>query len=189
MGLTKHCKEPTTLKLTDINREQKSTNITYQNSKVSSACRLKPFAFTNQKGCTIWFTGLCCSGKTTIAFALEKYLIETLNVASYCLDGDNIRHGLNSDLGFTANERTENIRRVGEVAKLFADCGVICLSSFISPYQTDRERVRQNHERKHLRFVEVFVKTPLEVCERRDVKGLYKMARAGQIKGEIVGFD
>lgn len=185
MGLIKQIIEPI-IKLNNSNPEQKSTNITYQNSKVLPIDRFKPFAFRSQKGCTIWFTGLCCSGKTTIAFALEKYLIEIQNIAAYCLDGDNIRHGLNVDLGFSVNERTENIRRVGEVAKLFADCGIVCLSSFISPYQIDREKVRKNHEEKNLRFIEVFVKTPLEVCEKRDVKGLYKLARAGRIKGRIL---
>ena len=116
------------------NKFIKATNITYQKSNVAKEERLKTFACKNQSGCTIWFTGLSCSGKTTISFAIEEYLTKKMNATTYCLDGDNIRHGMNSNLGFSPDDRKENIRRIGEVAKLFADCGVICLSAFISPY-------------------------------------------------------
>ena len=160
----------------------KATNITYQRSNVAQEDRLKTFASRNQSGCTIWFTGLSSSGKTTISFALEEYLVKSKKITTYCLDGDNIRHGLNSNLGFSPADRSENIRRIGEVAKLFSDCGVVCLSAFISPYNQDRQRVREAHEKAGIRFIEVFVKTPLEVCEQRDAKGLYKMAREGKIK-------
>lgn len=116
-------------------QKQKATNITYQKSTVDKRERMATFNFGPQAGCTIWFTGLCSSGKTTLAFALEKYLVEKKGVTAYCLDGDNIRHGLNADLGFSPEDRTENIRRIGQVAKLFADCGIVCLTSFISPYE------------------------------------------------------
>jgi len=116
----------------------KATNITYQKSNVPKEDRLNTFAFKSQAGCTIWFTGLSCSGKTTISFALEEYLVKNKQITTYCLDGDNIRHGLNSNLGFSPEDRTENIRRIGEVAKLFSDCGVVCLSAFISPYNKVR---------------------------------------------------
>lgn len=116
------------------NNVQMATNVTYQKSNVSKLDRLDAFKNKNQAGCTIWFTGLSSSGKTTISFALEEYLVKNKNIATYCLDGDNIRHGLNSNLGFSPSDRTENIRRIGEVSKLFADSGVVCLSSFISPY-------------------------------------------------------
>ncbi len=112
----------------------KATNITYQKSHVLKEDRLNTFSFKNQAGCTIWFTGLSCSGKTTISFALEEYLVKNKQITTYCLDGDNIRFGLNSNLGFSPEDRTENIRRIGEVAKLFSDCGVVCLTAFISPY-------------------------------------------------------
>lgn len=135
-------------------------------------------------GATIWFTGLSCSGKTTLSFALEEYLTRKRHCVAYPLDGDNIRHGLNSNLGFSRDERSENIRRIGEVSKLFADAGIICLSSFISPFAVDRQRVREIHKKSDLHFVEIYVKAPLEVCEQRDVKGLYKKARSGLIKGE-----
>lgn len=160
----------------------KATNITYQKSNVQREDRLNTFSYKNLPGCTIWFTGLSCSGKTTISFALEEYLVKSKNITTYCLDGDNIRHGLNSNLAFSPEDRTENIRRIGEVAKLFSDCGIVCLSAFISPYNKDRQRVREAHEKAGIKFIEVFVKTPLEVCEQRDVKGLYKMARDGKIK-------
>ncbi len=127
---------------------------------------------------TVWFTGLSGSGKSTLAFAVERALID-LGVAAYVLDGDNIRFGLNADLGFSPEDRTENIRRIGEVCRLFSDAGVVVLTAFISPYREDRQRVRDLHAEGD--FVEVFVDTPLEVCEERDVKGLYKKARTGEI--------
>lgn len=116
--------------------KRKATNITYQKSNVLKEERLNTFKASKQSGCTIWFTGLSCSGKTTISFALEELLVKNKQITTYCLDGDNIRHGLNSNLGFSPSERTENIRRIGEVSKLFADCGIICLSAFISPYNS-----------------------------------------------------
>ena len=138
-------------------------------------------------GATLWFTGLSGSGKSTIASALEARLVRR-GVHAYRLDGDNIRHGLNAGLGFTAEDRQENIRRIGEVAKLFADSGCLAITSFISPYRSDRARVRSMHEESGLKFLEVFIDTPLEVCEQRDPKGLYKKARAGEITG-FTGID
>jgi len=131
-----------------------------------------------QKGVVIWFTGLSGSGKSTLAYAVEEKLHE-MGYLTYVLDGDNIRHGLNSDLGFSPEDREENIRRVGEVAKLFADAGVIVMTAFISPYRKDRRRARRLMDEG--RFVEVYCKCGLEVCERRDPKGLYKKAKAGEI--------
>ena len=113
-----------------------SKNIKFEKSRVNVVNRKAAFASPSQPGCTIWFTGLSCSGKTTISFALEEYLIKERNVAAYCLDGDNIRHGLNSNLGFSPDDRSENIRRIGEVSKLFADSGLVCLTAFISPYHS-----------------------------------------------------
>ena len=139
------------------------------------------------RGCTVWFTGLSGSGKSTIAAALERTLVER-GVFAYRLDGDNIRHGLNANLGFSAADREENIRRIGEVARLFADAGAVAITSFISPYRADRARVRALHAASGLPFIEVFVDTPIEVCEARDPKGLYKKARAGQITG-FTGID
>ncbi|OQV18418.1 Bifunctional 3'-phosphoadenosine 5'-phosphosulfate synthase [Hypsibius exemplaris] len=139
------------------------------------------------RGCTIWFTGYSGAGKSTLAFALEDYLCSK-GIPAYVLDGDNIRHGLNSNLGFSPEDREENIRRVAEVARLFADSGVVCITSFISPYLKDRESARKVHEKDGLKFLEIFVDAPLAVCEERDVKGLYKKARAGLIKG-FTGID
>ena len=133
----------------------------------------------------IWFTGLSGSGKSTLAHAVEEKLFEAGHI-SYVLDGDNIRHGLNKNLGFSPEDREENIRRIGEVSKLFADAGVIAMTAFISPYRADRDKARALVEEG--RFVEVFVKVPLDVAESRDPKGLYKKARAGEIK-EFTGID
>jgi bifunctional enzyme CysN/CysC len=138
-------------------------------------------------GATIWFTGLSGSGKSTVAAEVERQLVATGRPA-YLLDGDNLRHGLNADLGFSAEDRTENVRRVGEVARLFADAGVVALVPVISPYRVDRDRARKVHEDVGLPFVEVFVDTPLDLCEERDPKGLYAKARAGEIKG-FTGID
>ncbi|HEY3143541.1 MAG TPA: adenylyl-sulfate kinase [Acidimicrobiales bacterium] len=138
-------------------------------------------------GATVWFTGLSGSGKSTVAVEVERTLIARGRPA-YLLDGDNIRHGLNADLGFSAKDRTENIRRIGEVARLFADAGVIALVPVISPYRVDRDQARRIHEAAGLRFIEVFVDTPIEICEARDPKGLYAKARAGEITG-FTGVD
>ncbi len=156
---------------------QKATNITWHEGHVERKDRNK---LLKQTGATIWFTGLSASGKSTIAFTLEHALIERGHLA-YALDGDNIRHGLNKNLGFSPEDRNENIRRIGEVAKLFADTGVLALTSFISPYRADRDQARTLHEEAGLKFVEVFVKASVELCEQRDPKGLYKKARAGEI--------
>ena len=138
-------------------------------------------------GATVWFTGLSGSGKSTVAALVERSLV-AVGRPAYLLDGDNLRHGLNGDLGFSAADRTENIRRVGEVARLFADAGVVALVPVISPYRADRSRVRAIHEDVGLPFLEVFVDTPLSVCEERDPKGLYAKARAGEIRG-FTGID
>jgi len=168
--------------------QQKATNVHYQEHHVSRAKRGKVMGQrAGFNGCTIWFTGLSGAGKTTISFALEEYLVSQ-GIPSYSLDGDNVRHGLNKNLGFTQEDREENIRRISEVAKLFADGGIVCLTSFISPFKSDRDNARKLHEAAGLPFLEIFVDTPLDVCEERDVKGLYKKARAGQIKG-FTGID
>ena len=164
--------------------EPKADNIVWHHGELTHADRCRQL---KARGCTLWFTGLSGSGKSTIASALEAELVRR-GVFAYRLDGDNIRHGLNANLGFSAADREENIRRIGEVAKLFADSGVIAITSFISPYRADRARVRALHEAAGLPFVEVFVNTPIEVCEARDPKGLYRKARAGEIKG-FTGID
>jgi bifunctional enzyme CysN/CysC len=138
-------------------------------------------------GATVWFTGLSGSGKSTVAVALERLLVDA-GRAAYVLDGDNLRHGLNADLGFSAADRDENVRRVSEVARLMADAGVVALVPLVSPYREARDRARAVHEAAGLPFLEVFVDTPLEECERRDPKGLYKKARAGELKG-FTGID
>lgn len=134
-----------------------------------------------QHGCTIWFTGLSASGKSTIACALEQLLLRK-GLAAYRLDGDNIRFGLNKDLGFSESDRNENIRRISEVSKLFADSCSISITSFISPYRTDRDKARELHKEDGLKFIEVFVDVPIEIAEQRDPKGLYKKAREGIIE-------
>jgi len=139
------------------------------------------------RGATVWFTGLSGSGKSTVAVIAEQMLAER-GIPAYRLDGDNVRLGLNGDLGFSAQDRTENIRRVGEVARLFADAGVIAIVPVISPYRADRDRVRALHARDGLPFLEVFVDTPIEECERRDPKGLYAKARRGEI-GDFTGIS
>ncbi|MEQ2198576.1 Bifunctional 3'-phosphoadenosine 5'-phosphosulfate synthase 2, partial [Xenoophorus captivus] len=160
----------------------RSTNVVYQAHHVSRNKRGQVVGTRGGfRGCTIWLTGLSGAGKTTISFALEEYLVSHA-IPCYSLDGDNIRHGLNKNLGFSDEDREENIRRVAEVAKLFADAGLVCITSFISPFSKDRKEARKIHESAGLKFFEVFVHAPLEVCEFRDVKGLYKKARAGEIK-------
>jgi adenylylsulfate kinase len=162
----------------------KATNITWHEGHVTREERSK---LLKQNGATIWFTGLSGSGKSTIAFTLEYALVQRGHLA-YVLDGDNIRHGLNKNLGFSAADREENIRRIGEVAKLFADGGIITMTSFISPYRKDRDGVRALHAEGKIPFVEVYVNTPINTCEQRDPKGLYKKARAGQLKN-FTGID
>jgi adenylylsulfate kinase len=166
--------------MTDI----RATNITWHEGHVTRDQRNQ---LLKQKGATLWFTGLSGSGKSTFAFTLEHALVQLGHLA-YVLDGDNIRHGLNKNLGFSAADREENIRRIGEVAKLFADAGLITMTSFISPYRKDRDTVRALHAAGQLPFVEIHVKTPIDVCEKRDPKGLYKKARAGELKN-FTGID
>ena len=141
----------------------------------------------DQKGCTVWLTGLPSAGKSTTAFSLEKELFKRGYLA-YVLDSDNVRHGLNNGLGFSPRDRAENLRRIGQVAKLFSDAGVVAITSFISPFQKDRDLAREIHERAGLGFVEVLVDTPLKVCEQRDPRDLYKIAREGEIPG-FTGVD
>jgi len=164
--------------------KQVATNVHWHHGEITRNDRAR---LIKQRGATLWFTGLSGSGKSTVAVALEQKLFE-LGHLSYRLDGDNIRLGINKNLGFSAEDRTENIRRIGEIAKLFADTGVITLSSFISPYQEDRDRVREIHAASELPFIEVYVDCPLAEAEIRDPKGLYKKARAGEIKN-FTGID
>lgn len=167
---------------------QVATNVTEQIHHVSRAKRGQVLGHLRGfRGCTVWFTGLSGAGKTSIAFELEAHLISN-GIPSYGLDGDNMRTGLNKDLGFSKKDREENIRRVAEVARLFADAGQICLCSFVSPFTEDRELARRVHQDSDLPFFEVFVDTPLAVCEDRDTKGLYQKARQGAIKG-FTGID
>ncbi len=157
-----------------------SSNVTWHPGEVARADR-------PSRGATIWLTGLSGSGKSSVAAATERALV-AVGRPAYVLDGDNLRHGLNGDLGFSAEDRAENVRRVGHVARLLADAGVVALVPLISPYRADRDLVRALHEAAELPFVEVFVDTPIEVCEARDPKGLYAQARAGQITG-FTGID
>jgi len=161
-----------------------SPNVVWHPSELPRTERWGQLGFT---GATIWLTGLSGSGKSTVATSVERLLIEAGRPA-YLLDGDNLRHGLNGDLGFSAEDRTENVRRAAEVARLFADAGVISLVPLISPYRADRDRAREAHELAELPFYEVFINTPIEICEQRDPKGLYKLARAGEITG-FTGID
>lgn len=161
-----------------------TTNVTWHEGSVPRRLR---WQVTGGQGATVWLTGLSGSGKSTIASALEEALVAA-GRAAYRLDGDNIRHGLNADLGFSAEDRAENVRRVGEVARLFADAGVVAIVPVISPYRSDRQQVREIHDAADLPYIEVFVDTPLAVCEQRDPKGLYAKARAGEISG-FTGID
>jgi len=157
-----------------------STNVTWHGGEVGREER-------PHRGATVWLTGLSGSGKSTVAVALEGLLV-TAGQPAYRLDGDNLRHGLNADLGFSADDRDENVRRAGEVAVLLADAGVVALVPLISPYRAGRDRARAAHEAAGIPFVEVFVDTPIELCEQRDPKGLYAKARAGEITG-FTGID
>jgi adenylylsulfate kinase len=164
--------------------EASAENIVWHHGHISRDDRR---SLLGQTGCTVWFTGLPSSGKSTIAFEVERRLVARGH-AAYVLDGDNVRHGLCSNLGFSKDDRVENIRRIGEVARLFADSGLIALASFVSPYREDRRRVRHLHETVGLPFLEVFIDTPVDACESRDPKGLYKKARAGEI-GNFTGVN
>jgi adenylylsulfate kinase len=160
----------------------KSTNITWHDTTITKQDR---HAQNGHGSCVLWFTGLSGSGKSTIANAVSNELFRQ-GINEYVLDGDNIRHGLNKDLGFSEYDRTENIRRIGEVAKLFVDSGKVVTTAFISPFRSDREQVRTIFSENE--FIEVFVDCPLEECERRDPKQLYAKARAGEIK-DFTGID
>jgi len=162
--------------------EQKATNVVWHHHAVTTEDRLK---LNGHRGVVIWYTGLSGSGKSTLANAVAGALYEK-QCQAYVLDGDNIRHGLNKDLGFSPEDRNENIRRIGEVAHLFADAGIIAMTAFISPYRADRQRARELNPDGG--FIEVYCECPLDVCEQRDPKGLYQKARAGQIK-EFTGID
>jgi adenylylsulfate kinase len=157
--------------------QPKATHLTWHEGTIDRDARAK---LLGQRGCTLWFTGLSGSGKSTVAVAVE-HALHQLGKHSYRLDGDNVRHGLCSNLGFSPQDRDENIRRIGEVAKLFADAGTITLCSFVSPYRDARARVRKLHEDADLPFFEIFVDIPIQVAQERDPKGLYAKAAAGEI--------
>jgi len=161
--------------MNESQKPQASTNVVWHHATVTRSRREQ---LNGHRGAIIWFTGLSGAGKSTLAHTVEEKLHQ-LGCRTFVLDGDNVRHGLCGDLGFSAKDREENIRRVGEVAKLFMEAGIIVLTAFISPYRADRERVRGMVE--HGDFMEIFCESPIEICESRDVKGLYKMARAGRI--------
>lgn len=159
-----------------------STNVIQQMHHVSRERRGETYGkFKEFRGCTIWLTGLSGAGKTSISFQLENYLVSQ-GIPAYSIDGDNVRHGLNRNLGFTKEDREENVRRAAEVAKLFSDCGIITICSFVSPFEADRRSARKIHEDFNLRFFEIFVQASMQTCEARDVKGLYEKARKGMIK-------
>lgn len=162
--------------------EQKATNIYWHQGAITQTDRER---MKGHRGFTVWFTGLSASGKSTLAVATEEVLYER-GLHTYILDGDNVRHGLNKNLGFSPEDREENIRRIGEAANLFRDCGIINMTAFISPYRRDREVARELS--KDESFIEVFVDCPVEVCEQRDPKGAYKKAREGIIK-EFTGIS
>ncbi len=162
----------------------RATNVVWHCSQITRKDREN---LLNHRGYTIWLTGFPSSGKSTTAYALEFELLRRGYLA-YVLDGDNVRHGLNKDLGFSAREREENIRRVAEVARLFADAGIITITSFISPYRKERDFARKIHNEAGLSFTEIYVDTPLSVCEARDPKCLYAKARRGEIRG-VTGVD
>lgn len=165
-----------------MNPQSDTNNIKWHDHHISRDVRAHQ---KNQKPCILWFTGLSASGKSTVANAVEQKLYQHGH-HSYLLDGDNVRHGLNKDLGFNDADRVENIRRIGELSKLFADAGLIVLSAFISPFRSDRQLVRDLMPEGEL--VEIFMNTPIDVCESRDPKGLYQKARRGEIKN-FTGID
>ncbi|EPS62027.1 adenylyl-sulfate kinase, chloroplastic, partial [Genlisea aurea] len=169
-------------KTVEVSTVGKSSNIAWHQCSVGKRDREK---LLNQKGCVVWITGLSGSGKSTLACSLS-HALHARGKLSYILDGDNCRHGLNRDLSFKAEDRAENIRRIGEVAKLFCDAGFISIASLISPFRNDRDACRNLLPEGD--FIEVYLDTPLEICEARDPKGLYKLARAGKIKG-FTGID
>lgn len=154
----------------------KSSNVVWHNATVT---RNRRESLNGHRSVMLWFTGLSGAGKSTLAHAVEEHLHQK-DCRTFTFDGDNVRHGLCSDLGFSSEDRVENIRRVGEMAKLFLEAGVIALTAFISPFRSDREKVRSLVP--HGEFLEIYCRCPIEVCETRDVKGLYKRARAGEIK-------
>lgn len=164
------------------NENEKSANVVWHQASVSHDERV---SLNGHKPAVLWFTGLSGSGKSTVANAVDR-LLSQLRCHTYVLDGDNVRHGLNGDLSFSDSDRVENIRRIGEVSKLFVDAGLLVLTAFISPFRADRDLVRSLNA--ELQFIEVFIDTPLEVCEQRDPKGLYKKARNGEIK-HFTGID
>jgi adenylyl-sulfate kinase len=170
--------------MTHIDETPKSANVVWERSGVT---RRQRWDAVGQRGATVWLTGLPASGKSTLATALEAHLVEAGRLA-YRLDGDNLRHGLCGDLGFSPEDREENIRRTAHVARLLADSGAIAIVALVSPYESSRAAARQLHEDDGLRFLEVFIDTPLEVCEERDPKGLYARARAGELSG-MTGID
>ncbi|MCP4836947.1 MAG: adenylyl-sulfate kinase [Phycisphaera sp.] len=161
-----------------------SENVVWHSGDVS---RIQRESMLGQRAGTVWFTGLSGSGKSTVAVAVERQLAAAGRLC-YRLDGDNLRHGLNGDLGFSESDRTENIRRTGEVCRLLVDAGVIVLASFVSPFRADRDAVRAMHGSAEMPFLEVYVEVPIEVAEARDPKGLYQKARAGEIRG-FTGVD
>lgn len=165
-----------------IDTEDKSSDVVWHQASVTAEQRE---ALHGHRGAVLWFTGLSGSGKSTVANAVDR-MLHDINVQTYVLDGDNVRHGLNKDLGFNDQDRIENIRRIGEVAKLFVDAGLIVSTAFISPFIADRKLVRSLLSQQ--KFIEVYIDTPIEVCESRDPKGLYKKARAGEIKN-FTGID
>jgi adenylyl-sulfate kinase len=167
-----------------VSAELTSTNVVRQGPSVSRASRWRALG---QHGATVWFTGLPASGKSTLAGCMERRLVES-GRSAYVLDGDNLRLGLCGDLGFDRSDREENIRRAGEVARLFADAGATALVALVSPYRSSRQRVREMHDRWELPFLEVFINTPLARCEERDPKGLYRRARAGLVD-QLTGVD
>jgi adenylylsulfate kinase len=165
-----------------MSKKMKTENTVWHEQNISKADRAN---LKNQQPCLLWYTGLSGSGKSTVANAVDAMLFER-GCHSYLLDGDNVRHGLNGDLGFSDDDRIENIRRISEVAKLFIDSGLIVSTAFISPFATDR--VMASKRLKEGEFIEVFIDTPIDICEQRDPKGLYKKARAGEIK-DFTGID